>query len=141
MPSFTIAVPSLRTQGPVAEVQIAISGAMEEALRKRDQPIPKPIKGTAIIDTGATGTVIQRGLAGQLGLNPIGVEYIRTASSSNVECHAYAVRVVFPRVVIDDVKVVELPLPGNIQCLIGRNILAHGVFIYLGYMNQFTLSF
>jgi hypothetical protein len=29
----------------------------------------------------------------------------------------------------------------NIQCLIGRDILQHGVLIYIGYSNQFTLSF
>jgi hypothetical protein len=28
-----------------------------------------------------------------------------------------------------------------VQCLIGRDILQHGVLVYIGYANQFTLSF
>jgi len=29
----------------------------------------------------------------------------------------------------------------DIQCLIGRDALSHAVFVYTGYINQFTLSF
>lgn len=36
----------------------------------------------------------------------------------------------------------EAPLKGqHIQCLVGRDVLQHGVFIYTGYDNSFTLSF
>lgn len=48
----------------------------------------------------------------------------------------------FPNNMVVDGTVIEAPLQGqHIQGLIGRDILAHGVLIYTGYANQFTLSF
>jgi len=95
-----------------------------------------------MIDTGASGSVIQKGLAGQLGLNPIGLTYINTPSSTNVACYEYAVRLIFPNNVFVEATVLEAPLQGqNIQCLIGRDVLALGVLVYIGYGNLFSLSF
>lgn len=38
--------------------------------------------------------------------------------------------------------VLEAPLQGqNIDCLIGRDVLSQGVFVYIGYTNLFSLSF
>lgn len=95
-----------------------------------------------MIDTGASGSVIRQGLATQLGLNPIGLTYINTPSSTNVGCYEYAVRLIFPNNVVVETPVLEAPLQGqNIQCLIGRDVLAHGVLVYIGYGNLFSLSF
>lgn len=95
-----------------------------------------------MIDTGATSGVIRQGFAAQLGLNPVGVAYITTPSSTNVACYEYLVRLVFPNNVVAETTVLEAPLLGqHIQCLIGRDVLAHGVFVYIGYGNLFSLSF
>lgn len=95
-----------------------------------------------MIDTGATSSVIRQGLATQLGLNPIGVTYINTPSSTNVPCYEYVVRLLFPNNVVAETTVLEAPLLGqHIQCLVGRELLAHGVFVYVGYVNLFSLSF
>ena len=95
-----------------------------------------------MIDTGASATVVQQGLAAQLGLQPIGIAYINTPSSTNVRCYQYVVRFLFPANVIVESTVIEAPLQGQtIQCLIGRNVLAHGVLLYIGYVNTFSLSF
>ena len=51
-------------------------------------------------------------------------------------------RLVFPNNVIANGTLLEAPLQGqNIQCLIGRDVLAHGVLVYIGYQNLFSLSF
>jgi len=51
-------------------------------------------------------------------------------------------RLLFPNNVIVETVVIAAPLQGqNILCLIGRDVLQHGVFIYTGYVNTFTLSF
>jgi hypothetical protein len=43
--------------------------------------------------------------------------------------------------VIFDIPVIEAPLEGrSIDCLIGRDILARGVFIYLGSGDAFTFA-
>ena len=95
-----------------------------------------------MIDTGASGTVIQQGIAKQLGLNPIGVVAINTPSSENVSCYEYAVRLVLPNNVVAEATAIEAPLKDQqIQCLIGRDLLGHGVLVYIGYANVFSLSF
>ncbi len=45
-------------------------------------------------------------------------------------------------VMIPLITVMEVPLEGQrIQGLIGRDVLAHGILIYSGYTNTFSLSF
>jgi hypothetical protein len=89
-----------------------------------------------MIDTGAGISVVRQGLLPQLGLNPIGLSYISTPSSTNVACHHHLLRLIFPNKVLVEATVVEAPLQGqNIQCLIGRDVLAHGVLVYIGYGN------
>lgn len=142
MPSFTSQVPNLQAVGPIVELRIAVGGAAEAALRKAGNSIPAPVPAVAMIDTGATGTVIRQGLAAQLGLNPVGVTYINTPSSTNVACYEYLVRLLLPNNVLVEATVLEAPLQGqHIQCLIGRDVLAHGVLVYIGYGNLFSLSF
>lgn len=142
MPSFTTQLPDLQQQGPVVDIRAWIGTAVEESLKKASSKPPEPIQVKAMIDTGATGSVIQPDIAKQLGLQPIGVVYINTPSSENVACYQYVLRLVFPNNVVVQAIAVEAPLRGQqIQCLIGRDVLAHGVFVYTGYINQFTLSF
>ena len=142
MPSYTGTFANLIASGPIVETRIIVSTPVEEVLRANNDPLPEPVAVTALIDTGATGTVIQTGIAGRLGLHPVGVTYITTPSSTNVECFRYQVRLLLPNNVVVETIAIEAPLQGqNIQCLIGRDILAHGVLIYIGYINQFTLSF
>jgi len=95
-----------------------------------------------MIDTGASGTVINPAIPQQLNLNPVGVTFINTPSHANVRCYQYPVRVVFPNNVIAETIAIAAPLQGQaIQCLIGRDLLRHAVFVYIGYANLFTLSF
>ena len=141
MPSFTTQVPNLQSAGAIVEARIAVNGHVEEILRKSGAAVPMPITLTAMIDTGATGSVIREGLPAQLGLNPVGVTQINTPSSTNVQCFEFLLRVVFPNNVIFETTVIEAPLQGqHIQFLIGRDILQHCVMICVGYLNQFTLS-
>jgi len=55
----------------------------------------------------------------------------------------YHLSLTFPNgVSVPSIIAVEAPLGGqHIQCLIGRDVLQHGVLTYIGYINQFTLSF
>ena len=142
MPSFTSQVPNLQGVGPIVDLRIAVGTAVEAALRKAGNPIPVPVSAVAMIDTGATGSVMRVGLAAQLGLNPVGVTYINTPSSTNVACYEYLVRLVLPNNVVFETTVLEAPLQGqHIQCLIGRDVLSHAVLVYIGYGNLFSLSF
>lgn len=142
MPSFTIAGANLQGAGPVVDVQIAVNKEVETGLREAGQTVPAPYVALAMIDTGASLTVIREGLAQDLGLQPTGVRRVHTPSDMNVRCHEYVVRLLFPNDIMFEIDVVEAPLKGqHIDCLVGRDLLARGVLIYIGPDNLFTLSF
>lgn len=142
MPSFTAQVPNLLAHGPIVEIRLAVGSVLEDVLKQQQQPVPKPLGAIAMIDTGASGTVLREDLPQQLGLNPIGATPINTPSSTNVICPIYLVRIAFPNNVIVETKAIAVPLQNQpIQCLIGRDVLQRGVLVYVGYTNTFTLSF
>ncbi|MDP2788476.1 MAG: retroviral-like aspartic protease family protein [bacterium] len=142
MPSFTTQIPNLQEVGPVVEIKVAIGSFVENVFRQNNQNIPNPIPALAMIDTGATGTVIREDIVQQLKLNPVGITFINTPSSTNVQCYEYLIRLLFPNNVVTESVVIAAPLQGqHIQCLIGRDVLRHGVLVYIGYTNTFTLSF
>ena len=141
--SFTIGRANLTTEGPIVDLLLVVGKGAEDALKRDGNSVPEPLKIIAMIDTGASGTVIQEGLAAKLGLTPIGKEKISTPSSTGLECFVYDVRLVFPNNTgVEGVRAIEAPLKDqNIQCLVGRDVLSQGVLVYTGYLNQFTLSF
>jgi len=142
MPSFTTQLPNLQALGPLVDMRIWVGTPVEEAVKKAGGKVLDPVSVKGMIDTGATGSVIQPTIAQQLGLYPIGVVNISTPSSESIPCYQYSVRLIFPNNVIVEAIAIEAPLKGQqIQCLVGRDVLAHGVLIYTGYINQFTLSF
>ena len=142
MPSFTAQLPNLQSQGPVVDMRVSIGTPVEEALKKSGAKVPDPVPAKGMIDTGATASVVQPAIARQLGLKPVGVVTISTPSTQNMLCYQYVLRLVFPNNVVAEALAIEAPLKGQgIQCLVGRDVLAHGVLVYTGYMNQFTLSF
>jgi predicted aspartyl protease len=142
VPSFTTQLPNLQALGPLVEMRIWVGTPVENAIKKSEAKLPEAVPVKAMIDTGATGSVVHPEIAKNLGLMPVGVVYINTPSSENIPCYQYMVRLIFPNNVIVEAIAVEAPLKGQqIQCLVGRDVLAHGVFVYTGYINQFTLSF
>jgi len=100
-----------------------------------------PIEVQALFDTGATKTVVREDIPRRLGLKPVGFTYLSTGSAQNVLCPLFDLRIILPEQVTVNGIFAALPLPGQpIECLIGRDILKLGVFIYIGYMNAFTFS-
>jgi len=142
MPSFTTQLPNLQAMGALVDMGVWIGTPVEEALKKAGSKVPEPVAVKGMIDTGATGSVIQPAIAQQLGLQPVGVVSISTPTSENVPCPQFVVRFLLPNNVIAECLATEAPLQGqHIQCLLGRDLLAAGVLVYTGYINQFTLSF
>jgi len=142
MSSFTHRIQNLNQIGPVIEVVIMPSAIFLQKVKTKE-PYAKNVKLLAMIDTGATGTVISEGVSSILGINPIGKTLINTPSSTNVNCNQFDVQILFPNNAgIASIVITEAPLKGqHIQCLIGRDILRFGVFIYNGCDDSFTLSF
>ena len=143
MASFTSVISDLEGVGPCIDLRLDVSLELERALLLRQQPKPQPLKIPALVDTGAAVSVIQTGLADQLGLEPIGVAMVSTATSgAAVQCRVYAVRWLFPNDIVTESTAIEAPLKDHrIQALIGRNVLRSAVFVYTGPENQFTFCF
>ena len=145
MPSIVRRPNDLALSGPRVEVKLWVPGYVNAELAYLEQPIPAPIDAIAFIDTGATKTIIQEGIAERLGLTPTGVTSISTPISANHECYQYQIRLLFPQGIAADVLAVEVPWPTRheryVQCLIGRDILKHSLLIYNGFTNTFTLIF
>lgn len=141
MPTLGVQVPDLQRVGPVMDIEIAIGSSARAILETSGVLIPAPIAITAMIDTGASVSVMRQGTAARLGLQPTGVVFVYTAASINVRCPEYSVRLLLPNTIAFDTTLIEMPLESqHIGCLIGRDVLARGVFIYLGSGNAFTLS-
>lgn len=141
MPSFNAESPNLEGDGPLIEVTFGLVRAAAQLRRDAGEAVPSPIRATALIDTGASGTVAKAGLLAPLGLHPVGVISVNTPTGHDVPCPTYAVSLALPQGTIE-VTVIEAPLEGqNIEALIGRDVLKHGILIYQGPSNQFTLSF
>ena len=142
MPTFTSQSLDLQALGPIVDVHIAIGSALEEVRTANGQVPPAPVSAVAMIDTGASGSVVQAGLLSSLGLQPVSVAYMSTPSSTNVVCNEFLVRLVLGSAVAVETTVIEAPLAGqHIQCLIGRDVLARTVLVYIGQSNLFSLSF
>jgi predicted aspartyl protease len=143
MPSFTNQVANLTQVGPVADLLIGPSKALASTLQAKGIAVPQPIRAVAMVDTGASGTVITPTIVQALGIQPVGVQLMSTPSTHKpVQVHEYDISLNFPNgVTVTGARAVEAPLGGqHIQCLIGRDVLQHGVLVYIGYINQFTLS-
>jgi predicted aspartyl protease len=126
-------------------MRIGLSRAWVLAMAQMQPPAepPLPVVVTALIDTGAAATIINPNVVDSLGLRPVGAESVISATSTAPSDYAaYAVDLMFPEgVTVADTRVICLPLlRQNIQCLIGRDILERCVLVYIGHLNQYTLS-
>jgi hypothetical protein len=103
--------------------------------------VPADIPITGVIDTGASQTAIAAGLATQLGLQPVNYMTVSTPSHPNALLASYFVRLVFyPPNGWLDIVVLEMAQQASFQCLVGRDVLALGLFVYVGASNTYTLS-
>lgn len=143
MPSLTQTQKDLRLEGPVVEVHFLVSADLEKKLKLEGKSVPNPVKIKAMIDTGASHCALQQTIPEKLKLEPVGTIKINTPSCKGKECYRYFMRMAIPfhnNLVYEGVFT-AVPLEGQgIDCLIGRDVLAHGILIYIGYANQFTFS-
>ena len=136
--------------GPIIQIQIEVPSALAESLRLANQPIPNPVDGLALIDTGATITSIHAAILTGLGINPVGVANVGTAGGPQQQ-FTYPARFSFPGTPLPGFELAQVigcdltgqtvlnqrPLIG----LIGRDVLSNAVLVYNGSAGMFSLSF
>jgi predicted aspartyl protease len=138
----------LAVTGPVLQVEVCIPSDLEKLLAAQNQPIPQPVTGWALIDTGASRTAVEQSCIASLGVQPIGATKTGTAGGIH-EASIYPARLRFPGQGMDmefsstlGVNLKGQKVGGkDLLVLIGRDVLARGVLIYNGTAGGFTFCY
>lgn len=126
----------LRASGPTIPVAITVSNILAEVLTKQGKVVAS-VNGLALIDTGASSTMIDEIVIRSLGVNQISFRDVGTPNGAN-PMNIYPAKLVFPGTGLPDLNfngVLSSPYlksQQNIIALIGRDILQHGSFTYNG---------
>jgi predicted aspartyl protease len=95
----------------------------------------------AIWDTGATGSVITKTVIEQCGLKPIGMTEVHTANGVR-NSEVFLINMVLPnKVGFHNIKVTEGSIGGDVQVLIGMDIICRGDFALTHKDQKTTFSF
>jgi len=140
--------PGLVLQGPVLEVIVSVPQPVAESLQREKKPVPNPVVGVALIDTGATRTSIDNSVVSALGIPPTGTTKLGTAGGAQ-EATLHAVQIIFPtmnnlgvflpQAISCNLSGTVLPGGGRLTVLFGRDLLQHFVMIYNGPLGRVTL--
>lgn len=134
--------------GPLLQVEVSVPTALERHLTAQNQPVPPPVTGWALLDTGATRSCVDQSTIARLGVNPIGTTTTGTAGG-RVQQYLYPAKFRFPGegLEIEFSSVVGVDLAGqsiasrDLIVLVGRDVLSRCVLIYNGPGGFFTLTF
>lgn len=148
MPSLTT---PLQSGGALVTIVVGASGPRAVAMMNAGQPVPNPVIGMrGLIDTGASGTLVDTGLLQRLGLMPTGSIHAHTPSTGvkPVRLNQYDVSfgIAMDRNIVHvcqwTMPVIESDLSSQgLDALIGRDILARALMIYDGMQGRVTLAF
>jgi predicted aspartyl protease len=133
----------LQVAGPQVGVQIEVPAALAQKLTASNLPIPAPVKGMALIDTGATMTAVDAAAVSALGVNPIGVVPVGTAGGPTSH-PVYPIKLQLQGIglVLNFGRVTGAPLSGmGLVALLGRDVLTRMILIYDGPSSEYTLGF
>ncbi len=135
----------LQVKGPSLQIEISISAILATYFQSIGQPIPSPMSGLALIDTGATFTSIDEDILNALGIRPVGSTPVQTPSGVLQQRGIFTCQFSFPGTpipVFPFANVVGSTLkPQGIVALIGRDLLRNFLLIYDGVHGSWTLSF
>jgi len=117
--------------------------ALEDLLSQQGKPVPKPIAGKALMDTGASITAVDDSIITSLGVQPVGVTTVHTPSGS-AQQNQYPARFNFPGSGLPQLNVHQtigsILRPQGIIALIGRDALSNVVLVYNGPGGFITLA-
>jgi hypothetical protein len=134
---------------PVIDLFAGPSDPERELLRAAGESPPRPVAIRALVDTGASRSIVQRANLEGLDLDQLGTEWLTTVSSGSTpsEARVFAVQLFFAGVtggvLAPNLRVVEVEnLSGfGVDMLLGRDVLDQCLLVYTGQQRQFTLAF
>jgi predicted aspartyl protease len=125
----------LRRTGPKITVMIGHPKATRAIAQKKGVELQKPLRVEALIDTGASRTVINPQVAATCGLQQTGLARISSAGHIT-ERQEFVCAIHFPGQELsgfDPTSLVACPLPEqDVSCLLGRDVLERWNLSYDG---------
>jgi len=122
----------------VLQTPVFISQSFDPAT-KSSHPQLEEFK--AIWDTGATGTVITQRVIDKCGLKPTGITNVHTVSGPTTS-PTYLVNVGLPNhVMMGNIKVTRGAIRGDVDVLIGMDIISQGDFAVTNYLGKTAFTF
>ncbi len=125
------------------QITVSVAETIVDQLVQQGKPVPQPVSGMAMIDTGASATCIDDALAQRLGVPAIDVVQVSSASHAATSQNVYPVQieVVGANIRVDVPRAIGAALePQGIVALIGRDFLQHCTLFYNGITGEITLS-
>ncbi len=119
----------LNQMGPVIQVTLTHPMNVQEKFKEQGKTVPT-ISVNALIDTGASGSVITPKVADQLGLVHTGFQKVSSVHDEQQRPVYYGL-IMLPWGSRKETPLVSCPLK-NFDCLIGRDILLYWHFTYNG---------
>lgn len=119
----------LNGMGPFIQVTITHPRIIQEEFKRLGRRIPS-ISVNALIDTGASGTVVSPKVSDDLGLIHTGFQTV-TSVQDEQQRPVYYAFILFPWGSGKEIPIVSCPLR-RFDCLIGRDILMHWHVSYNG---------
>ena len=133
----------LQHLGLVLPVEIHVPARRAAFLAANNQPLPQPVVGEALVDTGASVCAVEETCLQSLGLRPVRQVRVSTPAGTQLQ-NLYFVRLSFPGT---QMPPAERPVlgsdfaQGRLVVLVGREVLSQCVLIYNGPMGACTISF
>ena len=128
-------------------VVLGVPEQLEALLRKQGKPVPAPVSGVALIDTGASLSMVDSSAIEQLRVSPVGSVTLGTAGGTS-QSALYPIRLAIvvppnpPVVAASMAQIAAGPLrQQGLLCLLGRDLLQHALFVYDGVSGRFTIAF
>lgn len=142
MPVFSHQSADLERLGLLLDLHVALPSDDQFGSARAGAIVTARVAIGALVDTGASNTVLSHSVIVQLGIQPLGIAYVAMPAAAAVACAVYRARLEFSPTVQIELNVIAATLhPARLDCLIGRDVLARAVFTYDGPRGRFRLRF
>ncbi len=139
MPLLEFQQPSLDAEGPMVRLRLSPCRAAQEARQRAGKTIHTPVEVDALIDTGASHSVLRDHLLLPLGVLPVGMVTMNTTLRESVQSYQY-----FLEAELGPLRFAAVflgaPMPqSRFQAILGRDVLDNFTMVYDGPRKKFSL--